>query len=87
MVKNLAVTGLAFLGNYIGDSILNRVPFWAVPYMANIISWLAQVCLWLGFKREGVYTSPATPIHMPHAMVSEQDCKALRKQEEPYHWR
>ena len=83
MVKDLAATGLVFLWNYTGDSILNRVPFWAVPYMANIVSWLVKFCLWLGLKREGVNTNLATPIHMPHAMVSDQDYKAARKLEEP----
>ena len=42
-VKDLAVTGLAFLWNYIGDSILNWVLFWVLPYMAMVISWLTKV--------------------------------------------
>ena len=86
MVKDLVVTGLVFLSNLTGNFILNRVPFWALPYMANLISRLAQVCLWLGLEREGVVTKLATPTHMPHAMVSEQDYKASRRREEPYLW-
>ena len=86
MVKDLVVTGLVFLCNVTGNFILNRVPFWALPYMANLISRLAQVCLWLGLEREGVVTKPATPTHMPHAMVSEQDYRASGRLEEPYLW-
>ena len=86
MVKDLVVTGLVFLSNLTGNFILNRVPFWALPYIANLISWLAQAYLWLGLEREGVVTKLATPTHMPHAMVSEQDYKASRRREETYLW-
>ena len=69
MVKNLVATGLAFLFNYIGNNLLNRVPFWSLPYVAVFITWLCKVCLWMGLEREGGYADLATPIHHSHVMA------------------
>ena len=77
MVKDLVVTGLAFLFNYIGDSLLNRVPFWSLPYVAMFITWLCKVCLWMGLEREGGYADLATPIHQSQVMVPEKAHRIL----------
>jgi len=85
VVKDLVVTGLAFLFNYIGDSLLNRVPFWSLPYVAMFITWLCKVCLWMGLEREGGYADLATPIHQSHVMVPEKAHKVMSRQE-TYLW-
>ena len=85
MIKNSAVAGLISLLDYMGNSLLNKIPFWALPYMAVILTWLSKACLWMGLEREGGCADLATPIHQSHAMFPGKVDRVWERQD-PYIW-